>query len=626
MFRRGSLIVVTLVFAFLCSSLSSAVPVTSCQTISGPGLYTLTQNVVQTGASPCIFITSNDVIFDGRGFSITRDTALSTSRFAVQVESVSNVSVINTGIATFDYGIYLSGVSNSYVFNNTIANISLVGIYPYLSSSVTVANNTLRNAFYAVSAQYGSSHIIRHNKLLGSGYGVSLYGTSQNSVSWNNITGSTRYAVYVQTSASVSTPSNTIDNNFGTGNAGLINPSVPIDGNVYTNNFAAPIVPGISSCQNIGASGSYFLTQDLVAASGLESCLGMATDNIYLDGRGRKIIAANADGTFGEPHGVYIYSKRNITVVNLVIENFSSGIFIRYSDNLTFVNNTITKSKSYGLVARDGPGTGMRIINNTFSLSLGTGISLNPCGDYAIITGNTFYNLSQIGIAAYSCDSVNVTKNTFVNTNASAIDLEGVSNAFIFNNSLYYSNNAIFLYGTTLATVRYNYIFYSEGSALTCIFCSNSSIFGNTALVQTHGFFFDNSSSNSIKNNTITSTLNYAFAVMYGSSNNVVQYNTGSLNGALFYPPTPTDGNQYLANFLPPYPVHPADTNYDSIMDASEFSLYNLNYKLLRPWPDAPSPPSSTFYSRALLLFKLGGFYHYESTKTCPLCWVNGTA
>lgn len=69
--------------------------------------------------------------------------------------------------------------------------------------------------------------------------------------------------------------------------------------------------------------------------------------------------------------------------------------------------------------------------------------------------------------------------------------------------------------------------------------------------------------------------------------------------------------------------THPADTNLDATMAAAEFTLYNQAYKLNLGWSGSVQSPSSTYYSRALLLFKTAPTYRYDSTKTCPLCWVS---
>lgn len=71
-------------------------------------------------------------------------------------------------------------------------------------------------------------------------------------------------------------------------------------------------------------------------------------------------------------------------------------------------------------------------------------------------------------------------------------------------------------------------------------------------------------------------------------------------------------------------PSHPADTTQDHSMSASEFTSYNQAYKLNLGWAGTGQAPSSTYYSRALVLFKLGGTYHYDSSKTCPLCYAAG--
>ncbi len=142
-----------------------------------------------------------------------------------------------------------------------------------------------------------------------------------------------------------------------------------------------------------------------------------------------------------------------------------------------------------------------------------------------------------------------------------------------------------------------------------------------------------------ITNESANSVVEYGLTTAYGLSvqdNSFVLAHSLSLTGLVanttyHYRVRSTDaaGNSNTSlNFVfrTKNMTHPADSNADFSISAAEFTAYNQAYKLLQAWAVLPSPPSSSYYSRALLLFKVGQGYHFETSKTCPLCWVNGTS
>ncbi len=72
-------------------------------------------------------------------------------------------------------------------------------------------------------------------------------------------------------------------------------------------------------------------------------------------------------------------------------------------------------------------------------------------------------------------------------------------------------------------------------------------------------------------------------------------------------------------------PVHPADANHDWRMTINEVTAYGLAWKRGDTWPTAPNPIPINYVTNAGSLWKTGEFYHYDSTKTAPLCWVVGS-
>ncbi|RMF88827.1 MAG: hypothetical protein D6733_07680, partial [Methanobacteriota archaeon] len=129
---------------------------------------------------------------------------------------------------------------------------------------------------------------------------------------------------------------------------------------------AAPT--NISSCTTINQSGVYVLNKSIINITTVPvwswtGCINIKSSNVILDGQGYTIDGVDASGTYG----VFVYNASitltNVTVKNLVVSDWHTGILYAKSENGTFVNITATSNFDNG-IAISGSSNNM-IANNT---------------------------------------------------------------------------------------------------------------------------------------------------------------------------------------------------------------------------------------------------------------------
>ena len=101
---------------------ASSISISSCGTISSPGDYTLSNNLIvypqNVSSGKCISILASNVSFDCQGYKIS-DYSVGSSSIMISSNS-QNTTIKNCNMVTY-YGtaIGLSGASNSAVLNYT---------------------------------------------------------------------------------------------------------------------------------------------------------------------------------------------------------------------------------------------------------------------------------------------------------------------------------------------------------------------------------------------------------------------------------------------------------------------------------------------------------------------------
>ena len=144
--------------------------------------------------------------------------------------------------------------------------------------------------------------------------------------------------------------------------------SIVILGLIGTQEANAEAVTNISTCQNLSIPReTYVLTRDIVTTG---NCFIITADGITLDGNGHKIVG-DGSGILGDQAGdigVDIISATGVTVQNLDISFFRSGVFLQSSNGNTVTNNLIHQISKYG-VGLDGSSNNI-ISSNFFDIAI----------------------------------------------------------------------------------------------------------------------------------------------------------------------------------------------------------------------------------------------------------------
>lgn len=115
--------------------------------ITEPGYYRLTEDIVNSSQKRCVWIRSNDVIFDGDGHTVDGEgPTVGDHRIPIRIGysnqvHVQNVTVKDVVVTEWHQGVGVSRASNSVVRNITASFNYKYGIY--LGDNAT--NNTVLN-------------------------------------------------------------------------------------------------------------------------------------------------------------------------------------------------------------------------------------------------------------------------------------------------------------------------------------------------------------------------------------------------------------------------------------------------------------------------------------------------
>jgi parallel beta-helix repeat protein len=233
-------------------------------------------------------------------------------------------------------------------------------------------------------------------------------------------------------------------------------------------------------------SGTMSVTTDTILTEDHDGDITVDTDNVTLDCDGH-VVTGPGSG-IGIRVGV---NRTGITVKNCEVTNFTDGIHVTESTNITLVNNTSHHNSSIGIMLNQSNGntvTGNQIDDNGFGRHATWGIFLNDA-DNNVLTNNSANRNGETnyGFAAGPNGSDG---NTLINNTAS-----GGQRGFDFSGS------------------------------------SGNTFEGNTATgVSVHGFESDAFADNNVfKNNTITDSGGTGFRL--SGTNNTLTGNQSHRNG-----------------------------------------------------------------------------------------------
>ena len=273
-------------------------------------IYTFTGNI-----SDVIQIQKSNIIVDGAGYTLQGDGEIhgppDILGMGLQIVECKNVTIRNLNIKGFTRGIRFTNSSDCNIYQNTLTNNSIgieigYGDEPY-SNNNTVSGNLIKENGSGIRLICGSSNTISGNIITANYHGVWVWPTSgENNIVWNNITGNTR-GIYMEMSGINNIHHNNfVDNTNHYWDYGLTN--WPFQLPFSFNNW------------DDGIEGNYWSNYT-------------GTDS-------------NSDGIGDTPHDLYINSKDNYPLMN-VIPEFPSWIilplFITLSLSVIIVRNKIRK-------------------------------------------------------------------------------------------------------------------------------------------------------------------------------------------------------------------------------------------------------------------------------------------
>jgi hypothetical protein len=306
----------------------------------------------------------------------------------------------------------------------------------------------------------------------------------------------------------------------------------------------------------IPASGSYFVTGDLISAS---NGISVNADNVTIDLMGYSLIGPAAG------FGIVMSGRSNVEIRNGTVRDFSVGINenggagrnhrvvdLRADSNANIGINLMGESHLVkdSTVANNG-GSGMSVgaattvTGSTAHTNVGTGIST---GAGARVTGNTAYNNSAGGILTGF--GATVIGNTAHNNNGDGISA-GVGSTVTGNAAYFNGDDGIAVGGG--ATVSDNSVYLNNSTGIRA---GNASTVTNNTALQNNGVVAAADgggirvfSSSFVKGNTVSNnTTNgiYVAGVDIAVEDNLVTSSTNGINfssGGNFYANNRASGN-----------------------------------------------------------------------------------
>ena len=316
----------------------------------------------------------------------------------------------------------------------------------------------------------------------------------------------------------------------------------------------------ISDCQILDIPGEiYVLTNDITAPG---TCFEFAANGITLDGNGHTLMSSGTEIKSNNV-GVWIWNVGGITVKDIKVENFSSGLGTSSSSDVNLIDNTST-----------GNGVGI-LVGNVCVLD---------------VVGNTITN-SRSGIQISSSSGVTVTENTTSDTTTgSGIRIDSSSGFVIARNNVdaggyiginIHADDGFVIENTIRGHVGIRMVdadsnMVIENTFENCTLCytypptgelmngvvgievwrSSGNRISKNIIDSDHKSgirLHDGSNDNVITGNSISNHVDgyHATAVnIYNSDNNTINYNTISNNGFPFIVYNSTTNKIYNNNFV----------------------------------------------------------------------------
>jgi parallel beta-helix repeat protein len=283
--------------------------------------------------------------------------------------------------------------------------------------------------------------------------------------------------------------------------------------------------------------------------------------------------------------GIRFYRGSNNTILENSLANNDWGLYLEYSKNNTISGNNITNNDK-GIRISMSPNNVLRdnqIGNNRYNFGLSGANFVDYVND--IDTSNTvdgkpiYYWVNEKDrtvpldaghVTLVNCTGITV-KNLTLTNNGEGILLAFTENSTITQNTITNNGPGIFFYGSSRNNISANYIAYNEGNGIS-IRGGENHLFGNTITNNgANGVLLYFSNYNTIRGNNITE--NYRGIDIYGSQYNSMSGNSvanNSMVGLWFF-------GSY-SNYLLGNNITDNQVSIDFQMDSSSNRIHYNNF------------------------------------------------
>lgn len=299
------------------------------------------------------------------------------------------------------------------------------------------------------------------------------------------------------------------------------------------------------NCYSIGIWDS--TTKTCTLTTDLNETIQIDSDGITLDGNGHTITGSKTG------NGVYVYRRTGVTIKNLTVKTFITGISIGYSSNISLMNNYVLNN-SVGVNLWSSSDT--TLINNTAN-SNGTGIRMSGAGNNTL-SGNIMSGNSSLNFNIAGSDFLHYNNNIDTTNLVDGKPIYYIRSASnqIYDSTIYAGTfycidcNNVTIDGLTIDTNKKNsygiYLWKTRNSTIKNVVLSNnmSGIYlvastgnniysNNLSNSRGTGIFLTSSSNNAVINNTVSSSSTGIYLI--SSNGNTLTENNASNNGSGIY-------------------------------------------------------------------------------------------
>jgi len=316
---------------------------------------------------------------------------------------LSGFTIENAAAGDYTSGIYLADVEHCDISDN-ICNNNTIGTYLNSTHNSVMDNNSISNCGVGIGLVNSNLNNVTNNEVSNANWGISLWQSNFNSAINNTIFNTTTIEIQYGPLDAIGVGIEIMDssNNLVDNNTILNTTALQTNAHAYSI-FVISYGGGPADNNTIANNEIYHTTGPGEAGVGIGICV-MANNN--------KLFNNNA--SFNEL-GIVLQDSSYTRIEGNYVGANQVGMFILFSDNNTFANNTASNNADQGIkIYASNINT---VINNTVNSNNGVGISLVESNSNRII-------------------------DNIANENSAGIKLEGSSNNLIYNNYFNNTNNA----------------------------------------------------------------------------------------------------------------------------------------------------------------------------------------